>query len=326
MNLRPLAVLAVLALAPTVARADLAPAVNPATRVVPAPTAPKPSPNPVPANQDLAYGAYQRGLYVTAFREATARLDRDKSDAAAMTLIGELFNQGLGVRQDVREAAEWYRLAAKQGDAHAMASLGLMAIDGRGVPKDPVAGRDWLEQAAARAEPSAAYNLALGLLSGGGGAGIERAASLLKIAASAEIGDAQHDLGVLYARGQGVPKDLEEAVRWYARSARNGSIAGEVEYAIALFNGEGVAKSEPIAARYFRRAAIRGNAIAQNRLARLYATGRGVPRNLTEAAAWHLVAAGQGLSDPWLDGALRDLSGQDRTRAEQLAADRAGTL
>lgn len=328
MTLRRLIVLAAAILPPVLtamaARAEVAPAAKATTRVVPPPTAPQP--NAVPANADLAYGAYQRGLYVTAFREATARLDRDRSDAAAMTLIGELFNQGLGVRQDTREAAEWYRLAARQGDAHAMASLGLMAIDGRGVPKDAAAGRDWLEKAAARAEPSAAYNLALILLANGGEAGIDRAAGLLKIAASAEIGDAQHDLGVLYARGQGVAKSPEEAVRWYARAARNGSISGEVEYAIALFNGDGVAKSEPIAARYFRRAAIRGNAIAQNRLARLYATGRGVPRNLTEAAAWHLVAAGQGLSDTWLDGALRDLSGQDRTRAEQLAADRAGTL
>ncbi len=320
MNLRRLALLATLALTPIAAQAEVMPTGRATTRVVPPPTV------PVPANADLAYGAYQRGLYVTAFREATARLDRDKSDAAAMTLIGELFNQGLGVKQDAREAAEWYRLAAKQGDAHAMASLGLMAVDGRGVPKDPAAGRDWLEKAAAKGEASAAYNLALILLSGGGEPAIDRAASLLRLAASAEIGDAQHDLGVLYARGQGVAKDPEEAVRWYARAARNGSIAGEVEYAIALFNGDGVAKSEPIAARYFRRAAIRGNAIAQNRLARLYATGRGVPRNLTEAAAWHLVAAGQGLPDAWLDGALRDLSGQDRTRAEQLAADRAGTL
>ena len=46
---------------------------------------------------DLAYGAYQRGLYLTAVREATARLDRDPDDAAAMTLLGEIHNQGLGI-------------------------------------------------------------------------------------------------------------------------------------------------------------------------------------------------------------------------------------
>src|SRR3954454_4829128 len=71
---------------------------------------------------DLAYGAYQRGLYLTALREATARLARDPEDAAAMTLLGELHNQGLGAQQDPAKAAEWYRLAAKRGDARALAA------------------------------------------------------------------------------------------------------------------------------------------------------------------------------------------------------------
>jgi hypothetical protein len=130
----------------------------------------------------MAYGAYQRGLYKTAFLAATARLNADSGDAPAMTLIGELYNQGLGVRQDPAEAARWYQLAARAGDAHAMASLGLMAIDGRGIAKDPAVGRNWLEQAATKGEPTAAYNLALILLSTGSGADIQRAANLLKIA------------------------------------------------------------------------------------------------------------------------------------------------
>ena len=87
------------------------------------------------------------------------------------------------------------------------------------------------------------------------------------------------------------------------------------------------ASAAPIAttaARHFRHAAALGNAIAQNRLARLYAVGRGVPQNLVEAAAWHLLAAAQGLTDGWLDQALRNLSAEDRARAERLAEERAG--
>jgi TPR repeat protein len=104
---------------------------------------------------------------------------------------------------------------------------------------------------------------------------------------------------------------------------QNGNLAAEVEYAILLFNGDGVPANEPVAARHFRHAAALGSAIAQNRLARLYATGRGVPQNLVEAAAWHLLAAAQGLTDAWLDQALRNMSAEDRTRAERLAAERA---
>jgi uncharacterized protein len=93
-----------------------------------------------------------------------------------------------------------------------------------------------------------------------------------------------------------------------------------------MFNGEGVPANEAFAARAFRRAALKGNAIAQNRLARLSVAGRGVPPNKVEAAAWHLMAAAQGLSDPWLDNALKDLSPDERARAERLAAERSAAL
>ncbi|MDB5590362.1 tetratricopeptide repeat protein [Enterovirga sp.] len=274
---------------------------------------------------DLAYGAYQRGLYLTAYREATARLDKSPGDAAAMTLLGELFNQGLAVRANPEEAAAWYRLAAARGSPHAMATLGLMSMDGRGTPRDLSAARSWLDKAAALGEPTAAYNLGLLLLSEGSDQASARAAALLTVAAEAEIADAQHALGVLYSRGQaGLPRDPAKAAALYLRAARNGSIAGDVEFAIVQFNGDGVAKDETAASKHFRRAAARGNAIAQNRLARLYAMGRGVPRSLLEAAVWHLLAKGQGLEDRWLDNALSELPAADRKRAEQLAAERSG--
>ena len=53
------------------------------------------------ANQpDLAFGAYQRGLYQTAFQEAMKRIDADKHDAAAMTLVAALLEQGAGAAQN----------------------------------------------------------------------------------------------------------------------------------------------------------------------------------------------------------------------------------
>jgi TPR repeat protein len=276
------------------------------------------------AEPDHAYAAYQRGQYLTAFQLATARIEKNPADAAAMTLLGLLHNQGLGVPMKPAKAAEWYRLAAERGDPHAMAALGLMAIEGRGMEKDPARGRTWLEKAAAKGEPTAAYNMALILLPSENKAEVERAAALLRTAAEAEIGDAQHALGVLHLRGRGVKRDPAEAARWFEKAARNGNVAGQVEYAILLFNGEGVPANEEKAAKAFRAAAAKGNAIAQNRLARLYIAGRGVPQNKVEAAAWHMAAAAQGLTDTWLDEALKDLPPEDRARAERLAAERGG--
>jgi hypothetical protein len=55
-------------------------------------TAPAPAPNPATGadqgNIDLAYGAFQRGLYLTAFNEASKRAQQN--DPADMTLLGEI--------------------------------------------------------------------------------------------------------------------------------------------------------------------------------------------------------------------------------------------
>ncbi|ACL62020.1 tetratricopeptide repeat protein [Methylobacterium nodulans] len=291
------------------------------TRMLPGPTTLPPADSADP-KADVAYGAYQRGYYIAAFREATKRLEKDRTDAAAMTLLGELYSQGLGLRQDPAKAAEWYRLAANLGDRSAMGLLGMMAIEGRGIAKDPAAGRAWLEKAAAKGEPTACYNVALILLGTGVPEDLNRAAALLRQAADQEVPAAQHALGILYLKGRGVEKDPAQAAQLFRRAADNGDVAGEVEFSILLFNGEGVPKDEARAARYFRHAAGRGNAVAQNRIARLYAAGRGVPKNLVEAAAWNMAASAQGLTDAWLTQALAGLNPEERARAERLAADR----
>ena len=245
-----------------------------------------------------------------------ARLDSDPDDAAAMTLLGELYNQGLGVRQDPQKAAEWYRLAAERGDAHALCALGHDG-DRRAAawPQDPASGKAWLEQAAAQGRAGARrYNLALLLLG-------DRDASRPRCAPSRCCGRRRRPRwptrsmrsarctcagrGVAARHGRGgalVP----------AGAPRTATSAGEVEYAILLFNGDGVPETRPA-----RRAIPHGRRAAATPSPRTASrgsmrSGRGVPKNLIEAAAWHLVASGRGLTDTWLDDALRDLSAEDR--------------
>ena len=79
---------------------------------------------------DMAYGAFQRGFYMTAFAIATRRAS-ENTDVKAMTLLGELYANGLGIGRDDNKAAEWYRLAADRGDREAMFALGLFHLTGR---------------------------------------------------------------------------------------------------------------------------------------------------------------------------------------------------
>ena len=70
--------------------------------------------------------------------------------------------------------------------------------------------------------------------------------------------DAQHNLGVAYADGTGVPQDYAESVKWYLLAAEQ------------------------------------GNAKAQNNLGYMYGEGKGVPQDYVRAHMWFNLAAAQG--------------------------------
>ena len=248
---------------------------------------------------DLAFGAYQRGYFLTALSEATKRVAANPKDAAAMTLIGEIYRDGLAVRQDVAEAVRWYRLASALGDKQAAFQLGVVLLDGApDVPKDRASAKAQFEKAAGMGHPGALYNLGVLAIEGDGStaADFAKAADYFKRAAIAGDDNGSYSYGVLLRQGRGVPLDIAESAHWLKRAADAGIIAGQVEYAIMLFNGVGVDRNETEAAKIFQKAAAHANPIAQNRLAHLYVGGRGVQRDLVQAALWHNFAKAAGLA------------------------------
>ncbi len=153
--------------------------------------------------------------------------------------------------------------------------------------------------------------------------------------------DAQARVGRMFHRGEGVTRDLAEALRWYRRAADAGNPDGAyglgVLYAgdpedTAVFREKGnrlsrdalamlgIESPQPSvtgtgpdpagAARWFRRAARQGHAMAQFRLGLAYLTGSGLPRDPEEAYFW-------------LGLAVRHLEGADR-KAAQAAWEDAG--
>ncbi|WP_439495912.1 tetratricopeptide repeat protein [Bosea sp. (in: a-proteobacteria)] len=274
------------------------------------------------AETDQAYGAYQAGHYRRAQEEALKRVEANSNDAAAMTLLGEIYRQGLGVAPDQKAATEWYERAAERGDINAVYALAIALLDDGNPKHDATRAGVLLERAAAAGHPAANYNLAITLLATGRSTDAQRAVACIELAAKAGLGDAQYALGSLYKQGRGVDQDNAKAAEWMAKAVESGTIAAEIEYAIMLFNGDGVTKDEVAAARLFLRAANKGNAIAQNRLARLYQAGRGIAPDKAEAAAWHLAARAQGLDDPVLDRLVDGLTPEQLNRAARLAAQR----
>lgn len=265
------------------------------------------------SSMDLAFGAFQRGHYLTAYTEAS-RLIESNNDPKAMTLVAEILANGLGVKPDEKRAAYWYGRAAEAGDREAGYALGLLYLQGRGVARDRAEAAKRFRAAADNGHPTAAYNLALLYVEGHVlKRDIGEAIRWFTAAAEQDVPDAQHTLAIIYRDGEeGVSRDPAKAIQWFERAVKLDHIPSMVDLGIALFNGDGITRDEARAARLFRQAALRGNPVAQNRYARVLSTGRGTAQNSVEACLWHNLARAQTISDPQLDRVCETLAPANR--------------
>ena len=173
---------------------------------------------------------------------ALIRRDATSGDAAAAFELGKQYAEGLGVRQDVKLAAEWYSRAAKGGLAVAQYRLGSLYERGEGVKRDPAIAEDWYRKASQQGNARALHNLAVLVSEGADGApDYIGAAQLFLQAGNLGVADSQYNLGVLYARGLGLKIDLIQSYKWFALAAAQGDVdAGKRrdEVAKALRSGE----------------------------------------------------------------------------------------
>ena len=267
---------------------------------------------------DDAYGAFQRGYYLTALSLALDRAAKD--DAAAQTLIAEIYANGLGVPESAAKAASWYALADKNGDANASFALAMMYQNGTGVPTNHDKAAALMERAAAGGLPSAQYNLALLYVQGTHvPPNQQKAAELMAKAADAGLAEAERDYGLMLMQGAGTAPDPRLGASYVRAAAEAGLVDAMVEYATLRYLGRGVDKDIENAASWYQRAANLGNPVAQNRLAILLAAGEGVPKNLEMAAMWRALARRAGLNDPQTDELLKDISPETLAKGEERA-------
>jgi TPR repeat protein len=115
---------------------------------------------------------------------------------------------------------------------------------------------------------------------------------------AAEQGDpfAQSGIGLMYYEGQGVPQDYAEAVKWWRMSEEHDGNPPHTTFLLGsmYYQGAGVPQDYAEAAKWYQKAADRGDSDAQNNLGNMYENGQGVPQDYTEAVKWYRKAADQG--------------------------------
>ena len=113
----------------------------------------------------------------------------------------------------------------------------------------------------------------------------------------AKDGDAyaQYILGLIYFKGEEVPKDYKEAVKWYRRSAEQGYAPAQLNLGVMHHMGEGVPQDDKQAVKWYRKLAEKqGQVIAQYNLGLIHSKGYGSPegpQDYKEAVKWYRKAA-----------------------------------
>ncbi|MFK8080798.1 MAG: caspase family protein [Granulosicoccus sp.] len=101
------------------------------------------------------YVAYDRANFATSLKIWLPQAE--SGDPKAQTLVGEIFEKGLGQIADPVIAAEWYRKAAAQGYSRARINLGYLYESGLGVERDLTKAMNLYRQAAGFEESSLEY-------------------------------------------------------------------------------------------------------------------------------------------------------------------------
>ena len=157
--------------------------------------------------------------------------------------------------------------------------------------------REW-RAAAERGEAWAQHNLGVCYDNGDGvEKDLREAVRWYRKSAEQGLAAAQYNLGVCYANGNGVEQDLREAVRWWRKAAEQGHATAQYNLGVCYEKGIGVEKDFRESVRWYRKSAEQGDAQAQNKLGWRYKNGEGVEKNLEAAAMWWRKAAEQGDSD-----------------------------
>ncbi len=270
-------------------------------------------------NADLAFGAYQRGYYLTALELALPRAET--GDPAAQTLIAEIYWNGRGVARDRKKAAEWYRFAAQGGNREAQFRYANILLRGKLVTEDKLGGEELMRKAANAGHVQANFNLGQIITAKRPTwSAYKQALPFYTKAAEAGLADAQYALANIYAEAKGVPtNDEKTALAWLRKAAAGGLDTAQAELGVWLANGRAGPNDPKNAFLWFKRAAAQGNVVAQNRLARMYMVGLGVRKDIIRGGAWHIVSRRAGFSDGDLDRSFQKLAQIDKKRAIELA-------
>ena len=134
--------------------------------------------------------------------------------------------------------------------------------------------------------------------------------------------EAQYSLGVMYATGEGVPKNDKTAVKWFTKAAEQGEASAQINLGVMYSNGEGVPENDKTAVKWYTLAAGQGNANAQSNLGFMYEYGEGVVTDTKRAYMWYNLGSynGNKIAGENKDEIAKRMTPADISKAQDMSS------
>jgi len=170
---------------------------------------------------------------VTALGELPSLLGEGLTPEERAELAEQILPAGVEDGPESEEKFQEFFELARSGDPVAQTGLGVMYYTGEAVSKnaagvvldnDPAMAAGWFYRAAEQGYADAQFNLGLLYANGDGVAqDMEEAAELFMLAAEQGHVDAENNLGAMYYTGEGVARDEQKAIEWFEKAAAQGN-------------------------------------------------------------------------------------------------------
>lgn len=196
----------------------------------------------------------------------------EKGHVAAAGCLGSRYYEGLGVPRDIDEGIRWLQKGSEGRDPLADGWLGHLYRFGSGVTRDVRKALELTTRSAENGNKESMLNVAAMLRQGIGAEADQDASDRWYTKAfNAYKEEAEHRgsaraqgrIGWMYAKGQGVAKDISMAAVWFERAARGGDKdsqfhIGELEYDGFRDGSSAVGKNRSNGLKWLRAAANAG--------------------------------------------------------------------
>ena len=169
------------------------------------------SSSPARAGLEEGAAAHEAGDLPLAYKEFRACADKGEADCQFNVAL--IYEKGIGVTQDEKEAVVWYRKSAEQGNSNAQFNLGVLYENGRGCDVDFAQANQWYRKASVQGDALAIGNLGMLYLRGDGVKADKIAGLALLLKSATMDSSAENHAKMNIAKTKGLTPELVAAAQ-----------------------------------------------------------------------------------------------------------------